>query len=298
MPTTFNLSGGTSFPEGMSVGAYPRSAWGVESVSGAPSGSATATATVTSGVAAFTGLTTNTQYYAYASVSGQPRIKGFNTADPPSSGGGTPADGSLTTAMLQDGAVTARKASDLLRTGGWLPPGAIAETIRNRYVSNNFQLVTGQPFISGGMLLPGGRTVSSITFFADSISPSGLTNQFFFLADTSRNVLATTLDDTTTAWTTGTAKTLQIASTLGGGSAGTYTPANAIEVYVGICVSGTTVPNIKANNALGSAIAGVTPLLGGTIGAASGFTTPASLASASPLAAATAQARILYAYVS
>jgi hypothetical protein len=133
---------------------------------------------------------------------------------------------------------------------------------------------------------------------ADSVSPTGLTNQFFFLADTSRNVLATTLDDTTTAWTTGTPKTLQIASTLGGGSAGTYTPANAIEVYVGVCVSGTTVPNLKANNLPGTVIAAVAPVLCGTIGAASGFTTPASLVSASPLAAPTSQARFLYAYVS
>ena len=73
------INGGTQFPEGTSVGAYPRTAWGVESLSGAPSGSATATATVTSGQIAFSGLADGTDYVAYAQVSGVDKFRRFST---------------------------------------------------------------------------------------------------------------------------------------------------------------------------------------------------------------------------
>src|SRR5436190_3012462 len=81
MATTQTISGGGQFPEGTSVGAYPRSAWGPEGVIGAPSGSATNTQTVTNGLLAFTGLADNTDYVAYAQVSGQDRYRRFSTRE-------------------------------------------------------------------------------------------------------------------------------------------------------------------------------------------------------------------------
>lgn len=81
MATSQTLSAGGSFPEGASVGAYPRSAWGAEGVSGPPTGAATNTQTVTSGVLAFSGLTDNTDYVAYAQVSGQDRFRRFSTRE-------------------------------------------------------------------------------------------------------------------------------------------------------------------------------------------------------------------------
>jgi hypothetical protein len=69
---SFNLTATRKFPEGTSVGAYPASQWRDQEAtpSGAPPGAATASATVTNGVAIFTGLTTGVRYWAGASVSG------------------------------------------------------------------------------------------------------------------------------------------------------------------------------------------------------------------------------------
>jgi hypothetical protein len=77
------LNGGTVFPEGTSVGVYPRNRWGVESVTGAPSGSAVATGTITGGTVTFTGLSDSTEYIAYAAS--PDRYKRFST--PPVSAG-------------------------------------------------------------------------------------------------------------------------------------------------------------------------------------------------------------------
>src|SRR5436190_21968269 len=89
MATTQTISGGGQFPEGTSVGAYPRSAWGPEGVIGAPTGSATNTQTVTNGQLAFSGLADNTDYVAYAQVSGQDRYRRFSTREGQLSSGGS-----------------------------------------------------------------------------------------------------------------------------------------------------------------------------------------------------------------
>src|SRR5436190_5828008 len=81
MANSQTISGGGQFPEGTSVGAYPRSAWGPEGVIGAPAGSATDTKTVTNGQLAFTDLTDNTDYVAYAQVSGVDRYRRFSTRE-------------------------------------------------------------------------------------------------------------------------------------------------------------------------------------------------------------------------
>lgn len=69
---SFNLTATRKFPEGTVVGAYPASQWRDQEAtpSGAPPGAATASATVTNGVAAFVGLATGVRYWAGASVSG------------------------------------------------------------------------------------------------------------------------------------------------------------------------------------------------------------------------------------
>lgn len=67
------------YPEGTSVGAYARSDWlnGVVNEGAAPPGAAADTATVTSGVLAFTGLTQDKEYVAYAEVVGRHIYLGF-----------------------------------------------------------------------------------------------------------------------------------------------------------------------------------------------------------------------------
>lgn len=58
------IKGGTTFAEGVTVGAYPATQIGPEG--GPPSGAPAATATVTNGDLAFSGLTDDTDYVAYA----------------------------------------------------------------------------------------------------------------------------------------------------------------------------------------------------------------------------------------
>jgi hypothetical protein len=81
---SFTINGGATFPEGTSVSVYPRSAWGVESTSGAPTGSAASgPVTITGGVATFTGLADGTTYIAY----GNSRTKSFSTPAVPATAG-------------------------------------------------------------------------------------------------------------------------------------------------------------------------------------------------------------------
>jgi hypothetical protein len=85
---SFNLTGPT-FPNGTSIGAYPETNWNTGQLppSGSAPGSATATATMTSGVAAFSGLADNTRYYAGAQVNSVWRYVRFYTGVAASAGG-------------------------------------------------------------------------------------------------------------------------------------------------------------------------------------------------------------------
>jgi hypothetical protein len=74
---SITLNPSQQFPEGTSVGAYPRSA---KRAGGAPSGAAITSATVTGGQLVFTGLVLNTSYTAYANVGGVDRYMDFATA--------------------------------------------------------------------------------------------------------------------------------------------------------------------------------------------------------------------------
>lgn len=80
---SFPLTRVDRFPDGTSVGAYPASGWSQASLppSGAPPVSATATATMTSGTASFTGLADGTAYFFGASVSGTWRYVRGRTDD-------------------------------------------------------------------------------------------------------------------------------------------------------------------------------------------------------------------------
>lgn len=166
-----------------------------------------------------------------------------------------------------DQTILARELADLARTGGWLPSGAIAETFPRHLCMNTLGLVSGRLQLGGGIVIPGGRTVTSISVFAHSTGATTPTNQWFCLVDRSGNVLAKTVDDTTTAWAGNTVKTLNLSST--------YTPTNAIEVYVGVVVVAATPPSLsRPGSAPGSAIGS-----GGGFGdsANTGLTNPASL---------------------
>lgn len=198
-------------------------------------------------------------------------------------------------AALTDQGVKARHAEDLLRHGGWVPAGAIDQSIPDRLGATGvFVLTSGTLYLVGGIVIPGGRAVSSISFMSGSTAAVTPTNQWCCLVDKSLNVLATTVDDTVNAWAANTTKTFTLATTLGGATpGGTYTPAATMEIYAGLMVAAATPPNVKAvgGNANLNAIG---PVNSGT--SSIGLTTPASLGATA--GAITAVASQVFAWVS
>jgi hypothetical protein len=127
------------------------------------------------------------------------------------------------------------------------PNGAIAETTpryNGRY-ENGTLLTSGQIFLTA-IYLPGNTTVTSITFLSATTALSAGSNQWFGLFDSSRNKLRVTGDDTSTAWSANSAKTLNLSST--------FTTTYSGLHYVGICVVA-TVPSLVAQGASTGAIA-------------------------------------------
>ena len=110
--------------------------------------------------------------------------------------------------------------------------------------------------------LPSGLAVSSITFCSGSTGGASLTHQWFGLYNSAQAQLATTSDDTTTAWSSQSTKTLNVA-TIASGSASSFTTTYEGLHYLGLCVAATTVPTYYGLTAT-IAAATMSPSLGGT----------------------------------
>lgn len=149
--------------------------------------------------------------------------------------------------------------------GGWLPTGAISQSIPRTAVSASGGLTSGRLRMTGGIVIPAGVTVSSITFVSAATALVTGTNQWFALYDKSRNRLAVTVDDTSTAWAAETAKTLALSTP--------YTVGQDTEVYAGACVVAATPPTLHCGNPP-TAIGTLAPVTGGL--ADTGLTNPAS----------------------
>src|SRR5690348_3483059 len=94
------------------------------------------------------------------------------------------------------GSVTQKQLNSTARPGaGWRPTGAIAETMRrgDSKMGDSISQTSGTLYLYGGIVIPGGVTVSSITFCSANAA-SGPTHQWFCLVDQSLNVLAKTAD--------------------------------------------------------------------------------------------------------
>lgn len=187
------------------------------------------------------------------------------------------------------GSVTRKELSAAARSNGWMPSGALAENMSRMQITgtNVSPLSTGRMTLVGGIVVPGGATVSTITFYSGTQALVTGSNQWFALYDTARAKLAVTADDTSTAWAANTYKTLTLSAT--------YTPSVDTAVYVGICVVASTVPSLRCNTDMGfTGITNQAPILAGT--SDSGLTNPASAPATA--AALTAQNFIPYCYVS
>jgi hypothetical protein len=117
----------------------------------------------------------------------------------------------------------------------WRRTGSLHETFDREICTSAVTLVTGRMHCAYGIVLEAGVPISSITFHGNGAANTP-TNQFFAIVDASLNVLAKTVDDTTTAWGANAEKTLTIT--------GGYTPSNDVAVYLGIVVVATTPPTV------------------------------------------------------
>lgn len=136
--------------------------------------------------------------------------------------------------------------------------GALYETIdRNICTETNTSLLSSGRLSLQAIWLPAGITINSISFWSATTAGASLTNQLFGLYDSSRNLLATSVNDTSTAWAANSKKTLALSSA--------FTTTYAGIHYLAIMVTATTVPTMKGNTARtdGSLAAGA-PSMGGT----------------------------------
>lgn len=173
----------------------------------------------------------------------------------------------------------------------YMPTAAIAQTCARSDATSN--ALTG---LSTGRLsfcliyLPAG-TINSITVMSGGTAMVTPSNQWFALYSTARAKLAVTNDDTTTAWSTNTTKTLSIS--------GGYTVAVEGLYYLGVMVAASTVPTLAGfvSGNGNAAIATLPPIVAGHDATNTGLTTPATAPTTAAALTANAQASF-YAYVS
>lgn len=145
------------------------------------------------------------------------------------------------------------------------PSGCKAETFPRQWLDEtNVSLLSTGRVSMQSIWLVAGTVLTSISISSATTAANTPTNQLFGLYDGSRNLLATTSNDTTTAWGANTVKTLHLTAQYTVPSTGLY--------YIGVMVTATTVPTIKGNAApSGSQLHGLAPILNGT--SSTGITT-------------------------
>lgn len=174
--------------------------------------------------------------------------------------------------------------ADLTRNP-WGSGSFIAQTVNRALCSATYSGASGRLEVFGGIVIPAGRTVTSVSFCAVG-SATTPTNQWFALFDTAANRLAITADDTTTAWNANAVKTLTLAVP--------YTPSTDMQVYAGICVVASGLPTLAATANTGTGLAAITPVTAAS--ANSSLTNPASCPS--PFVPAATRAMTAWAAVS
>jgi hypothetical protein len=158
---SFTLTDTQSFPVGTSIGAYLVSNWLTRDLppSGAPAGSATASATMGIASATFTGLTEGQSYYVAGQVGGVWRYVAITLAIPAGgSGGGLPAGGTLGQTLVKlsstDGdaawqALTRRLPEFLIDDYGADPTGATDSSVA-ALAAWNAAIAAGGGIVRGG----------------------------------------------------------------------------------------------------------------------------------------------------
>lgn len=121
-------------------------------------------------------------------------------------------------------------------------------SVKYASLTKNENLGNQGPLLSGRITLVympmrAGASISTITFISGSTALSAGTNQVFGLYDTSWNRLATTADDTSTAWAANSAKTLTL-------TGAPYSVPATAGYYVACLVVASTVPSLACGPAI------------------------------------------------
>ena len=162
----------------------------------------------------------------------------------------------------------------------------LAETIPRQLCPevNTTVAASGTLFMQA-IYLKAGQLISNITLASATTAAGTPTNYFFALYDGSRNLLAQTANQTTTAWAANTVKTLALTASYRVPTSGVY--------YIGYFMTATTVATLKGGTAkTGGQLAAAAPILNGT--STTGLTTSLP----NPAAAITAGTASIYAAVS
>lgn len=169
-----------------------------------------------------------------------------------------------------------------------MPSGALAVTYdRRASPDNDMSGITGGTLRLTAVVLKAGVVVNSVSWLSGGTAGATLTHQWFCLTDSARLVLGKTADATNAAWAARTVKTLALTAP--------YTTTYEGLHYIGVLVTGTTVPSTLGRLAAGTGVVyALPPILTGL--STAGLTTPASLGASA--AAITADNGYPFAYVS
>jgi hypothetical protein len=166
----------------------------------------------------------------------------------------------------------------------WTPGSNAIETVpRVQAATNLAVLSSGRLTLVGGIVIPAGQTVTSISVLSGTQAAVSPTNKLFgIFRQSDRALLRATTNDTNVAWAQNTVKTINLTAT--------YTPDEDMPIYIGIMVTAGTVPSLTvANNTVAANT--IVPILQGT--STTGLTTSLP----NPAAAITAAAGVPYAYL-
>lgn len=155
-------------------------------------------------------------------------------------------------------AYTANVTSPAPYANTYVLDGALYETFNRNLCDevNSAVLSTGRLSLQA-IYIPAGVTITSISFWSATTAAGTPTNQLFGLYDVNRNLLRSSVNDTTTAWAANSRKTLALTST--------FTTTYAGLHYLGCMVAATTVPTLKGNTAkVGGQLGAGAPSMGGT----------------------------------
>jgi hypothetical protein len=148
----------------------------------------------------------------------------------------------------------------------WGPAGCLAETLDRNICTETNSVV---PTASGTLFmmaiyLVAGMKVSNISWFSATTAAGTPTHWMFGLYDISRNLLATSTDQLTAAWTANTIKTLAMVTP--------YTVPSSSLYYIGMFMAATTIITSKGNTAkTGGQLAATAPTMHGA--SSTGLTT-------------------------